>query len=331
MSASRPWAWPLVPLYWAGVRAKDGLRAARAIPTRRLQKPVISIGSLSAGGAGKTPLVIALTELLTRNGWAVDVLSRGYSREGSGVQRVDLSAANPAARFGDEPVLIASATGVPVWVAARRFQAGTAAEVLSAGSTRTLHLLDDGFQHRQLARSFDIVLLTAEDLGQPMLPAGNRREPLSALRRADALVLRQEEVASIEPRLTGLLRPGTPLWSVRRSLALTESLRSQPAVAFCGIARPQGFFAMLRNEGVDLAAEIPFPDHHRYTLGDVSRVAESCHLEGCGFVTTEKDAVKLGPELRTILNARGELHIARLRTEFLDPQAVALAVEARLG
>lgn len=331
MTTSRPWAWPLVPLYWAGLRAKDALRAAGALPTHRLERPVVSIGSLSAGGAGKTPVVIALAQLLTAAGWNVDVLSRGYGREGFGVERVDPDAHTPAARFGDEPVLIARTAGVPVWVAGERFQAGKLAEASTTDTTRKVHLLDDGFQHRQLARSFDIVLLTLEDLAQPMLPAGNRREPLSALRRADALVVREEEASEIRPPLTRLLRPGTPVWLVRRTLALPEGIYSRPAVAFCGIARPQGFFCMLRNRGVNLAAEIPFSDHHRYTLGDVSRVADSCHLEGCGFVTTEKDAVKLGPELRQILNARGELHITRLHTEFLHPHAIVQALEARIG
>ena len=136
--ARRHWAWPLVLLYVAGLAVKDGLRAAGVLPVRRLGWPVVSVGSLSAGGAGKTPVVIALAELLQGRGWSVDVLSRGYGREGSGVERVDLEAEDAAERFGDEPALIAQRAGVPVWVGAERFAAGAAAEAVSvenAGSS----------------------------------------------------------------------------------------------------------------------------------------------------------------------------------------------------
>ena len=134
VGAKRPWAWPLVPLYAAGLAVKDGLRACLGpqalgvLRTRRLQWPVVSVGSLSAGGAGKTPVVIALAELLRECGWSVDVLSRGYGREGREVERVDPDADQAARRFGDEPVLLARRMGVAVWVGADRFRAGTTAE-----------------------------------------------------------------------------------------------------------------------------------------------------------------------------------------------------------
>ena len=130
MKARREWAWPLVPLYAAGLAVKDGLRGLGVPRTRKLRWPVVSVGSLSAGGAGKTPVVIALAELLHGRGWYVDVLSRGYGRAGSGVERVDPEAADAALRYGDEPMVIAQRTGVPVWVGAERFAAGSAAEEL---------------------------------------------------------------------------------------------------------------------------------------------------------------------------------------------------------
>jgi tetraacyldisaccharide 4'-kinase len=175
MKARRPWIWPLVPLYAAALAAKDTLRRLGVLRTRKLAWPVVSVGSLSAGGAGKTPVVIALAELLKQRGWSIDVLSRGYRRKGNSVERVDLSVADAPLRFGDEPVLIAQRSGVPVWVGANRFAAGSLAEEFatsqSADSSVALesdkpgraHLLDDGFQHRQLARWVEIVLLTAED------------------------------------------------------------------------------------------------------------------------------------------------------------------------
>jgi tetraacyldisaccharide 4'-kinase len=103
-------------------------------------------------------------------------------------------------------------------------------------------------------------------------------------------------------------------------------------VAFCGIARPGGFFAMLRERGLRITKQTVFADHHRYTLRDVSRLAESCHREGCsGLVTTEKDAVKLGPELRSQLERAGTLHIARLDAVFVETTAVLQALEAAFG
>lgn len=128
MKARRWWAWPLVPLYAIGLAVTDALRRLGLLRARRLEWPVVSVGSLSAGGAGKTPVVIALAELLKERGWCVDVLSRGYGRSGSGVELVEASVEGAAGRFGDEPVLIARRAGVPVWVGADRFAAGVAAE-----------------------------------------------------------------------------------------------------------------------------------------------------------------------------------------------------------
>lgn len=332
MPVARPWVWPLAAPYWAGLRIKDGLRAAGVLPVRRLSWPVVSVGSISAGGAGKTPVVIALLELLRGAGREADVLSRGYRRRGSGSEQVNIDLPGAALRFGDEPVLIAQRTGCPVWVGADRYKAGMQAE-RSAGQVRGIHVLDDGFQHRQLARAFDIVLVTAADLEDAMLPAGNRREPLSSLLRADAIVLREEEAAHLRVQVEPLLKTGTAIWEIRRNLTLPDSLAGVPRslVAFCGIARPKDFFAMLRERGLTLQAEITFPDHHTYTPGDVSRILRSCHLGNCGFVTTEKDAVKLGRELREKFESAGTLHVARLDAGFLAPENVIRALEARIG
>jgi tetraacyldisaccharide 4'-kinase len=124
MSARRPWARPLVPLYAAALGLKDRLRRAGVLRVRALQWPVVSVGSVSVGGAGKTPVVIALAQLLQEAGWTVDVLSRGYGREGRGVEEVRPGVDHSAQRFGDEPVLIAQQTGVPVWVGGWRASGG---------------------------------------------------------------------------------------------------------------------------------------------------------------------------------------------------------------
>ena len=343
MSARRPWARALVPLYAAAIRLEDGLRSAGLGRTRRLQWPVVSVGSLSAGGAGKTPVVIALAKLLREGGWTVDVLSRGYGREGWGMELVEPELAYAARRFGDEPVLIAEQTGVPVWVGANRYVAGKRAEEQTEGSVRGVHLLDDGFQHRQLARNVDIVLVTSEDLEDTLLPAGNLREGLSALQRADVLVVRQNEVdADIDAGVTAvnrraweMLRERGQMWIVRRKLIFPAPLRVFGAglrpVAFCAIARPEDFAAMLQDAGCGVVETVAFADHHRYTADDINRVIEVAKgLNGSGFVTTEKDAVKLTEAMRRRLEEHGPLMVVALEAEFADPAAVLRALEAKL-
>jgi tetraacyldisaccharide 4'-kinase len=349
VSAKRPWAWPLVPLYAAGLAVKDGLRAAGILRARRLAWPVVSVGSLSAGGAGKTPLVIALAELLRERGWSVDVLSRGYGREGLGVERVDPDAEGTARRFGDEPVLLARRLRVPVWVGADRFASGTRSEAQSrpseawtghpagtaaeVGAERGVHLLDDGFQHRGLARALDVVLVTAADMEDALLPAGNRRERLGALRRADVVVLREEERGRIEARVRRLMRADAAIWVVRRAANFPEAPdalgSSKGLVAFCAIARPENFVETLRTAGGRVVDSVAFPDHHFYDAEDMhqlTKVRQVCG--GDAFVTTEKDAVKLTPELCAQLGA--PLLVARLEAVFVNREDVLRQLEARL-
>lgn len=339
MSARRPWARPLVPVYAAALKIKDTLRRAGVSHTRELQLPVISIGSLSAGGAGKTPVVIALAKLLREGGWAVNVLSRGYGREARGVEQVQPGLDRAAQRFGDEPVLIAQQTDVPVWVGADRFEAGERAESAASANPRSVHLLDDGFQHRQLARTIDIVLITAEDLDDALLPAGNLREGLSALQRADVVVVRQDEVAAefetVGKRVWALLREGAQMWTVRRTLRFSAPLFVFGAglrpVAFCAIARPEGFATMLQDAGCGVIETVAFPDHHRYAMADIERVIEVAKsLNGSGFVTTEKDAVKLTAAMRERLQQLGPLMVVALEAEFADAQAIMRVLEAKL-
>ena len=363
MSARRPWAWPLVLVYRAALAVKDALRGQ----AKRLQWPVVSVGSLSAGGAGKTPVVIALALLLKERGWTVDVLSRGYGRAGSGVEMVaatvekqilrsaqDDNSSSDAAQFGDEPVVMARRAGVPVWVGAERFAAGQAAEkeqrrtqstqrknamgaMEVSAELRGLHLLDDGFQHRQLERAMDVVLVTSEDLEDALLPAGNLREPMSALRRADVVVVREEEIVGerFKARVWGLMREGAQMWVARRRLVFPNVMKTLGAglrpVAFCAIARPENFADMLLDAGCGVVETVAFADHHRYTKADMLRVIGVANgLNASGFVTTEKDAVKLSPELRAMLEAVGPLMVVALEVEFVDAEAVVDAIEARL-
>lgn len=336
MGAHRGWARPLVPVYVAALRIKDWLLGSGVLRSRSLDWAVISVGSLSAGGAGKTPVVIALAKLLLDGGWALDVLSRGYGRSGQGIARVNVSIDGAAEMFGDEPVLIAQRAGVPVWVGANRFKAGLRAEASVGDTSRGVHLLDDGFQHRGLERAVDIVLVTQEDLEDRMLPEGNLREGFGALRRADVVVVREDELESTGKRIWHLLREGTQMWTVRRRLRFPAPLFVFGAglrpIAFCAIARPEGFAAMLQDAGCGVVETVAFEDHHRYGMADIERVVEvGKDLGGSGFVTTEKDAVKLTSSMRARLEQHGPLMVVVLEATFADPNAVMRALAAKLS
>ena len=301
---------PLVPLYAAALAAKNLAYDRHWITAKRLEGPVVSIGNLSVGGAGKTPVVIRLAQLLREAGHSIDVLSRGYGRSSDEVTRVD--PAGSASHFGDEPLLIAR-TGVPVYVGADRYAAGLLAERSQAASG--IHLLDDGFQHRRLARDLDIVVLHPSDFNQHLLPAGRLREPLSALHRAQAVILRAED-RHLEAELRRR-NVTAPIWVQHRRLAIDPAGRP---VAFCGIALPDELFAALKAQGVDLAATFAYRDHHTYSVSDVDSLLELGSRHNAeSFITTEKDFVRLTPAQRARLEP---LLIARLEVTFEDEAAV---------
>jgi tetraacyldisaccharide 4'-kinase len=304
---------------------------------------VVSVGNLSVGGSGKTPLTIRLAELLSADEFAVDVLSRGYGRASRAVERVD--PAGNALRFGDEPLLIARRTGVPVFVGGSRFAAGLVAEEIAAAapdpmsqnrdmghpgvlrsrepgsedSISHVHLLDDGFQHLQLARDVDVVVLHRSDFAEKLLPTGRLREPLTALRRADFVVLREEDSdLEAEIRRLGI---EAPVWWMRRSLEIPEELKgtTERVVAFCGIARPEEFFSSLIAAGVNLEETVEFVDHHRFTSDGMGRLAGVAKkVDAQAFVITEKDSVKLDAPLLAILEAFAPVHVAKLAVSLRD-------------
>lgn len=282
---------PLVPVYRLGLWLR-----AKTAPVKRLRLPVVSIGNLSTGGSGKTPLTIALAKALTARGVHVDVLSRGYGRTSSTAARVPAQGA--ALEFGDEPLLITEKADIEVYVAPDRYQAGLLAEgdrvamtVLGEPHRPGIHLLDDGFQHRQLHRDSDIVLLDRRDWTDSLLPAGNLREPREAALRADVIAIPAEDVELAEElKAWGWNKP---VWRVRRRMEVPRI--DGPVAAFCGIARPQQFFDGLLAGGLDLVVRRAFPDHHPYTPTDVEQLAQSARRAGTGaLITTEKDRVRLG-------------------------------------
>jgi len=287
MTALRRALTPLVPLYCLGLALRENRLKSGREPVRRLRFPVISIGNLSTGGAGKTPLTIALAQGLSRRGFNVDVLSRGYGRKSKLPALVDPT--GTAGEFGDEPLLIARETRAPVYVARKRYEAGWLAESKSPQDA-LVHILDDGFQHRQLHRDIDILLLNREDWRDRLLPAGNLREPLQAAMRANVIA-----IPSSDPELEDELRAwgwSGAVWRLHRRMEIPDL--SSPVVAFCGIARPDQFFSGLESQGLRLAARVVFPDHHSYTIGDIQRLIAMEECSGASaLITTEKDKVRL--------------------------------------
>jgi len=306
---------PLTGLYGAATNLRNTLFDRGVLSSRRLEQPVVSVGNLSVGGSGKTPFVIALGELLKARGIRFDVLSRGYGRKTRGVLVVEPD--GNAADFGDEPLLIARRLGAPVIVGESRYEAGRLAEQKFQPQ---LHLLDDGFQHRSLARDFDIVLMTEHDVEGRLLPSGRMREPLSSLQRADAIVL-PTGVAVDHPALKQ-----KPIWRIERQFVLPNPPAAP--IVFCGIACPEQFFSQVRAAGVTPAAEVRFRDHHAYDLDDIwSLISTRIKLAADGFLTTEKDAINLAPEQHRL----EPLAVAKLILTIDHPADVVDTILARIA
>ena len=279
---------PLSAIYGGVVGARNALYDRGWMRSRSLQGPVISVGNLSTGGSGKTPFVILLGELLQARGIRFDVLSRGYGRKSRGVLLVDPGGL--PRDFGDEPLLIARRLQTAVVVGEDRYEAGRFAESRFGSQ---IHVLDDGFQHRGLGRDFDIVLVIPDDARDRLLPGGRLREPLRSLQRADAVVLANGASPESFPLA------GKRVWRVRQGI-VTQDVPPRPIV-FCGIARPQNFLLQLRAAGIDPVAEAFFRDHQAYKEEDVRDLLQLRQRSGAGgFVTTEKDAVKLGGYLAAL-------------------------------
>jgi tetraacyldisaccharide 4'-kinase len=310
--------------------------------------PVVSVGNLTVGGTGKSPVVVWLAEALEARGYVVAVLSRGYGRRSRGVHvvasggrvLVDVEVS------GDEPAMIGRRLQGPVVVGERRVAA--AREAVERGAT--VLLLDDGFQHRALARDFDVLLLDGErPLGNGwLLPAGPLREPAGALARATAVVTvlrdgeaggdagrddagrtrapeteeaaRNHYVVGLAP--ASLARPDGDKW-IEEPLG---RLAGRRILAVVGVARPEGFYRMLRRWGGRMVNALEFPDHHWYDRGDFAAI-RSAAREADIIVTTEKDLVKL----ERFPFARGALFALRVRVVLPDTERLLEEVTATLG
>jgi tetraacyldisaccharide 4'-kinase len=300
------WLWPvLVPLsllYAGGSAFHRGLYRLGILKSRNLPRPVVSVGNLTVGGAGKTPIVMWLAEALSNRGIRPAILSRGYGREGAGIRVVDPD--GPWRIFGDEPTMMARKLAeVPVVVSGDRRRAGLN---LLQHKDVDLFILDDGFQHHALKRDLDIVAIDNHrrfGTGR-LLPAGILREPVKRLQDADIVVVTKVVIpdSNFEKELTRLkdvpvvwfdFRPAG-LVPLDPSTETTETdASSGSALAFCGIAHPDGFRQSLKRAGIEVAGFITFPDHHTYSVEDISRIKAAARETGVRrLVTTEKDAVR---------------------------------------
>jgi tetraacyldisaccharide 4'-kinase len=325
--------------YRLGLAVDQWLKRSRR---RRLSAVVVSVGNLAVGGTGKTPFTLWLAETLIQAGMTVAILSRGYGRQSDLVARVREPQdgwSRAAALYGDEPVLLARRLpSVAVWVGRSRYAAGFQAIQQDAPSVL---ILDDGFQHRSLQRDLDVVLLDAErPFGNGrLLPMGPLREPIHHLSRAGALVLTRATDGDATLKTQAMLKeslPDKPVFACTHKLSgLARGFGSAPmppsdvsgkvAVAFAGIARPESFFASLREASPELhlAEAIGFPDHHVYCEADGELLLRSLqvHQADC-LLTTEKDWVRLPGALQPMtLAARMDLDfgadLPRLSEHFL--------------
>lgn len=298
--------WPLAKVWSVGARARVALYQGGFLRRYRLGKPVVSVGNLSAGGTGKTPFVLWLWRELERRGIAASVLTRGYRREDRRDPLV-FNTPDGSQGAGDEVRLLLNAGVRPVGVAFRRELAGLAVE---SDYPVDLHLLDDGFQHLSLVRALDIVLLdcTRPPWEYELLPAGRLREPLSALARADIIILTRAYDWTPVKELERQVRSHNDRALLTK--ATTEVLGVPgaigPVFAFAGIGNPKAFFDDLGRSGVEVAGTLAFSDHHRYTVRDLERIAAKAGRAGAQtLVTTEKDAINLPGPTRLPLAVAG--------------------------
>ncbi len=322
--------WPLSLFYRALIAFRRGMYARGWLASHQLDVPVIVVGNVVVGGAGKTPATLALVSHLQARGWRPGVISRGHGRLGDDLVHVEPDTA--AAHAGDEPLLIRQRTGAPVCVARRRVEAARA--LLKVHPEVNLLVCDDGMQHLALRRDLTVAVFDDRGVGNGwLLPAGLLREPWPLASGAPGrpdLVLRQSRAGLASLDLPPL--PGAPIFNAARQLAASavgsdgksctlDRLQQQPLTAVAGIARPDVFFDMLRERGLILAQCVVLPDH----AGD-SDYADVIRTARHPLICTEKDAVKLFP----MLKALGSPQAWAAPLELVPDPAFFEAVDARL-
>jgi tetraacyldisaccharide 4'-kinase len=289
---------PVSCLYWLGVQTRNILYSVGWKTTETLNEFVLSIGNLTVGGTGKTPTVVWVAQELQRRGFRIAVLSRGYNRKGSQPRVLTANAPGDVDAFGDEPAMMARLFGLTVAVSNPRYKGALEAMKNNAVD---VFILDDGFQHRQLARDLDLVLLGSDSTGW-VLPSGPFREPSKAVSRADFLLVTDSQdkwqrlVSQAGQRLVfhGALKPVALIgFESRRWKEYPLSLLARrKIVAVAAIANPEPFYRIIHDWEGEIVEVLEFKDHHDYSSKDwqrINRAARNADL----IITTEKDILKL--------------------------------------
>jgi len=275
--------------------------------------PVISVGNISVGGTGKTPVVQMIVRMLRESGRHPAVVMRGYKRASRGLLVVHdgTDVITTERDAGDEAFLHATKLGVPVVVDDSKVEAARfAAGHLDCDTI----VLDDGFQHRSLHRTVDVVLIDEATIAdQRLLPLGRLREPLTSLSRADVVLLMGDVVSE---QVSAFVKPTTVVCSVKTEATRVamETVVTRPVVAFCGIARPQRFYASAQTLGMDVVEQCSFTDHYVYNKSDVAKIVALAKKHDADVVTTEKDAVKLTHALPMFASEGIALHVVRIES-----------------
>jgi tetraacyldisaccharide 4'-kinase len=338
---AKPLLWLLAQLWTAASTWSQRRKAARA---RHLDTPVVSVGGISMGGAGKTPMVDYLAERMRQRGRRPAILTRGYMRRSIEPSiLIEAGEHVPPDVTGDEAQIFVHSGHADAGIGADRWSTG---RLLEEKYHPHLFLLDDGFQHRQLVRDLDIVLIDALNpfAGGAVFPMGRLREPLRALARADAFVLMrtapEREYRGIRNRLLAL-NPSAPIFRGRIEPRYWVHTRTgqpahppeAPAAAFCGLANPASFWGTLRSLGIDPLFTWTFGDHHRYRCTQVQRLAAQARMHGAPvLLTTEKDAMNL-PERATeiLLDASMELYWLKIGIQVEREEALLELIESKMA
>jgi len=302
---------PFSFLYWLGVTIRNWFFDIGFLRSKKVSVPVISVGNVSAGGVGKTPFVELLIEKLSHRG-PLSVVSRGYGRKSNGTVVVSdgHGIVSSVENSGDEPMQFAHRYRELIVVVDEQRVRG-AQKAIELGAR--IILLDDGFQHRYLERDLDIVILSADEIldGDVLLPAGNRREPFSSLKRADVIAVTRcadaneyERVCAVgrERHILPVNIPTVGLttnlkgfkYTSNNEIVNAELLRNKTLIAFSGIGNPKSLKDLMMTAKINVVTYIDFPDHHWYQESDIKRIGDVKNRAHADFIlTTEKDATRL--------------------------------------
>jgi tetraacyldisaccharide 4'-kinase len=327
----------LKPLTWIWRKGGE-MRAKKASNEfRRIDVPVISVGNITTGGTGKTPFVNWVARRLHEAGHHPGILTRGYGRKSpDNFLAVPPGGKAPVSQTGDEAQIFLRNGVAALGVAADRYPVGL---ILRERFGADILLLDDGFQHRRLARDLDLVLIDAlAPFGNcELMPLGRLREPMSALARADGFVITRTERARITAAIEHKLHEYNPSAPVFRAATVADQwvefstgadyFASDPAaeraIAFCGLGNPQSFWQTLAALGIEPAECVEYSDHHAYTPAELRRLAQLAKSDNATvLLTTEKDAVNLCEDAQSLF---GNVKLLWLRIDVaIDNEAALL-------